>query len=162
MKKDPIILACAGAVVAAAFLASFVTLIELAMYAGWPWATAWLFPLCVDALAVGAGRVWLGRRYSEKSRRFARNISFAALAVSVVGNATGHIVTMTGGKVSDAVIAIAVGSIPPIALAGIGHLMTISVLAPRTATRRTATTKRKAKPRARKAAQPKQELPMVA
>jgi hypothetical protein len=162
MKKDPIIMGCAGIVATAALSASAVTLTQLAMWAGWALATAWLLPACIDALALAAGRVWLGRRYSEKTRALARNISFAALGVSVVGNATGHIVHMEGRSVAAVVIAIAVGSVPPVALAAIGHLMTLSVLAPRrparTATKR-ATAKRKPRTRTAKAVQQTGALP---
>ncbi|MFC0623792.1 DUF2637 domain-containing protein [Kribbella deserti] len=126
MNRDKVLTACTALVGVAAVVASFSTLAALAVFVGWGDRSAWLLPVCIDALALGAGRVWLSNRYDSEARRFARAASMAALAVSVAGNAVGHIVALDNAPWWKVALAVLVGAVPPVALAAVGHLMTLS------------------------------------
>lgn len=127
-KRDPWVLAGLGLVGLIAIAASFSTLISLALWVGWHGKTAWMFPVCLDVLAIVSGRVWLSEFAEDHARRYARTVSMAALITSVIGNAVGHIVSMHNASVIRVVLAIIVGSIPPIALGAVGHLATLASL----------------------------------
>lgn len=127
-KRDPWVLAGMGIVAVVAIVASFTTLTRLALWVGWDHRTGWLLPLCLDVLAMAAGRVWLSEFATTQARRYARTVSMTALGVSVVGNAIGHIVGMTHAGPVRIMLAIVVGSIPPVALAAVGHLATLATL----------------------------------
>jgi hypothetical protein len=128
MKRDPWVLIGMAVVAVTAIAASFTTLIHLALWVGWDGRIAWLLPLCIDVLALASGRVWLSTYASLEARRFARAASFATIGVSILGNATGHIVAMDNRSVIKVVLAIIVGSIPPAALAVVGHLATLATM----------------------------------
>jgi hypothetical protein len=125
-RRDPILSLTAVIVGVASIVASFATLMALAEFVGWQGRTTWLLPACVDALALGAGRVWLSDSFDAEARRYARTASLAALGVSVAGNAVGHIVALDNATWWRVMLAILVGAVPPVALAAVGHLMTLS------------------------------------
>lgn len=124
--RDKVLTLCTALVGVAAVVASFSTLAALAVFVGWGDRSAWLLPVCIDALALGAGRVWLSERYDTEARGYAKNASMAALAVSVAGNAVGHIVALDSAAWWKVALAVLVGAVPPVALAAVGHLMTLS------------------------------------
>lgn len=125
-RRDPILILCVALVGVASIVASFATLMALASFVGWAGRTTWLLPACVDALAVGAGRVWLSSAFDAEARRYARTASLAALGVSVAGNAVGHLVALDDAAWWKVALAILVGAVPPVALAAVGHLLTLS------------------------------------
>lgn len=127
-KRDPWVFLSLLVVAVTAIVASFGTLSSLATHVGWQGHTAWLLPCCIDALALGAGRVWLSEHATAEARQYARRVSLSALAVSVVGNDIGHIVSMQKVTVVGVALAIAVGAVPPIALGAVGHLATLVAL----------------------------------
>lgn len=126
--RDLVIVLSLAVVAVTAIVASFGTLSALATHVGWQGHTAWLLPCCIDALALGAGRVWLSEQATAEARQYARRVSLSALAVSVVGNDIGHIVSMEKVTVVGVILAIAVGAVPPIALGAVGHLATLVAL----------------------------------
>lgn len=125
-RKDPVLIVTAGIVGVAAIVASFVTLMHLAEFVGWAGHTTWLLPACLDALALGAGRVWLSSAFDAEARRYARAASLAALGVSVAGNAVGHLVALDNAAWWKVALAILVGAVPPVSLAAVGHLLTLT------------------------------------
>ena len=128
-KRDPIVLLGLGIVGLTAIAASFGTLMGLASWVGWHgWYMQILLPVCIDVLALVAGRVWLSGSMVPEARRFARAVSFTAIGISIVGNAVGHIVGMQDASTVKVVLAIVVGSLPPAALAAVGHLATLATL----------------------------------
>lgn len=128
-KRDPFVLAGLGLVGLTAIIASFGTLMGLAAWVGWHgWGMQLLLPFCLDVLALVSGRVWLSASMTVEARRFAQSVSLAAIGISIVGNAVGHIVTMHNASVVKVTIAIIVGTIPPAALAAVGHLATLATL----------------------------------
>lgn len=129
-RKDPVLILTALIVGVAAIIASFVTLMHLAEFVGWGGATTWLLPACLDALALGAGRVWLSSAFDAEARRYARAASLAALGVSVAGNAVGHLVALDHAAWWKVALAILVGSVPPVSLAAVGHLLTLTRTGP--------------------------------
>jgi hypothetical protein len=95
---------------------------DLATVAGWPVWYAWLLPVCVDAYAVTATRVWLvGSTRSRRARRFARTNAGAAIFLSLAGNACWHLVAAHLLAVSWPVV-LAVGAVPPLILGAVSHL----------------------------------------
>lgn len=128
-KRDPWVLAGLFIVGLTAIVASFDTLMGLAAWVGWRgWAVQILLPICIDVLALVSGRVWLADSATMEARRYARGVSLTALAVSVIGNAIGHVVAMDSASTFKIVLAIVVGSIPPIALGAVGHLATLATM----------------------------------
>jgi hypothetical protein len=127
-KRDPWVLVGMFIVAATAIVASFMTLMHLALWVGWDVRIAWLLPLCLDILAMTAGRVWLSGYATDQARHYARTVSMAALGTSILGNAIGHIVTMHNASPIKVALAIIVGSIPPAALAAVGHLATLATM----------------------------------
>lgn len=127
MKRDGWVLTGLGIVAVTAIAASFTTLTGLALWVGWDRRIGWLLPLCLDVLALTAGRVWLSNFADEHVRRYAKLVSLTALGVSVLGNAAGHIVTMQHASPGKITLAIVVGAIPPIALAAVGDLATMAI-----------------------------------
>lgn len=128
-KRDPFVLVGLGLVGVTAIGASFTTLMGLAAWVGWHgWQMQILLPICVDVLAIVSGRVWLSNSMIPEARRFARGVSFAAIGISILGNAVGHIVTMHDASTVKIGLAIVVGSLPPAALAAVGHLATLATM----------------------------------
>jgi hypothetical protein len=127
--RDAWVVAGLTIVAVTAVVASFSTLAGLARVTGWGERASWLLPCCIDALAMAAGRVWLSGRAPEAARRYARTVALAAVAVSVVGNAIGHLVgagyLQPTGTAGTALV-ILVGSVPAGALAAVGHLATLA------------------------------------
>lgn len=105
-----------------AAVSSFAGLHALALSTGWhPWAAP-LFPLTVDCYALTAVRVWLARSTrSGRARRFARANAVGAILLSVVGNATWHLVAADLVTVTW-VVAVLVGAVPPVVLGLVAHL----------------------------------------
>jgi hypothetical protein len=128
-KRDPWVLLGLGLVGVTAIIASFGTLMGLAAWVGWHgWGMQLLLPFCLDVLALVSGRVWLSASMTIEARRFAQTVSMTAIGISIVGNAVGHIVTMHDASAVKITIAIIVGTIPPAALAAVGHLATLASL----------------------------------
>lgn len=105
-----------------AAVSSFAGLHALALSTGWhPWAAP-LFPLTVDCYALTAVRVWLARSTrSGRARRFARANAVGAILLSVLGNATWHLVAAELVSVTWVVVVL-VGAVPPITLGLVAHL----------------------------------------
>jgi hypothetical protein len=128
-KRDPWVLIGLGLVGVTAIVASFGTLMGLAAWVGWHgWGMQLLLPFCLDVLALVSGRVWLSASMTVEARRFAQSVSMTAIGISIVGNAAGHIVTMHNVSTVKITVAIIVGTIPPAALAAVGHLATLAAL----------------------------------
>lgn len=105
-----------------AAVGSFEGLRSLAAATGWTDWQAPLFPLTVDCYAMTSVRVWLARSTrSERARRFARANAVGAILLSVLGNATWHLVAADLVTVTWVVVVL-VGAIPPIVLGLVAHL----------------------------------------
>lgn len=113
--RDPIAYLLLGCVATAAAVISFDSLTGLARFTGIH--PPWFLPLCVDAYAATGIRMWY-RASSPRVRTHAKWNAFAAMAVSVVGNATYH--GIIGG--SHWGLAVAVGSVAPVMLWLAAHL----------------------------------------
>jgi hypothetical protein len=120
-RRDPWLIGGLLVVWAAAMIASFSTLAGLAAAAGWHGRSAWLLPLCLDALGMSAGRVWMNPKAPGSARSYARVVTLAAVVLSVLGNAAGHMVT-TGYVVPGLVLVVLVGAVPPASIAAVVHL----------------------------------------
>lgn len=125
MARDPVMVVTTWVAGAAAAVASFAALYELARHTGWPWYTAWLYPLTIDSYAVAALRVWLGRgTRSGKARRRAAGAAVLAIIWSVAGNAAfhaavAHVYVITWWMV------VAVSATPPVVLGLVSHLFAL-------------------------------------
>lgn len=106
----------------AALVSSFDGLRSLAIAAGWQPLMAPLLPLCVDAYAMSATRVWLADEPSTpRARRFARWNAFGAIGLSLAGNATYHAIAAELMTVTWVVVVV-VGAVPPTVLGLVTHL----------------------------------------
>ncbi len=105
-----------------AAVSSFAGLRGLAVVAGWPVTLAPLLPLTIDAYAMTATRVWLTKSTgSARARRFARTNAVGAICLSLIGNATYHLLA-TGLILANWIVIVAVGAVPALVLGLISHL----------------------------------------
>lgn len=101
---------------AAAVVASYVYLVDLAVACGW---TAWrapLLPTSLDVLGIAALAI-----YVRKRDRYAQAVSIAVVAASATGNALSHLYSVSGIPPSSAVV-VAVGSTPVVVAIVLAHL----------------------------------------
>lgn len=109
--RDPWIAASLAVLIPAAYVSSFIFLTRLAVACGWPWWTAWLLPLTVDALATAAWRIY----WTTGRDRLALTAALLATVAGVVGNAAAHLYAT--GQAAPGWLAVAlVASTPPIAI----------------------------------------------
>lgn len=113
-------------VLAAAAVLSFDALRGLALAVAIPGHLAWLLPVAVDAGAGVSCAVWLGVRTAPEVARFAARMTWALLAVTVVGNAA-----QLGMHANDVVapwwVAVLVGAIAPAVAGATVHLLVLLV-----------------------------------
>lgn len=106
----------------AATVSSFSGLRSLAAANGWPGALTPLFPLTVDAYAMTATRVWLSKNTgTAAARRFARWNAIGAIGLSLIGNATWHLIAAKVLTVTWPIVVL-VGAVPPAVLGLLSHL----------------------------------------
>lgn len=113
-------------VLAAAAVLSFDALRGLAVAVAIPPHLGWLLPIAVDAGAAVSCAVWLGVRTAPDVARFAGRMTWALLAVTVVGNAAqlgmhAHVVAPPWW------VAVLVGTIPPAVAGATVHLLVLLV-----------------------------------
>jgi hypothetical protein len=120
--RDPWVALGLSASALAALVSSFSGLRSLALLAGWLPIMAPLLPVCIDAYAATATRVWLaGSPGSRRARTFARANALGAIALSIVGNATDHLI-LAHLLTVNWVIVVVVGAVPPAVLGLVTHL----------------------------------------
>ena len=123
--RDPVLLAAAWVAGIAAAVASWSALYGLALRCGWSHLTAPLFPLTVDAYAVAALRVWLGRGTGSASARLrARRNAVLAIVASMAGNAALHAAAAGVYSITWPVV-VAVSAVPPVTLGLVSHLFAL-------------------------------------
>jgi Protein of unknown function (DUF2637) len=123
--RDPVLVAAAWVAGIAAAVASWSALYGLALRTGWSHWTAPLFPMTVDAYAVAALRVWLGRATPSRSARTrARRNAVLAIAASMAGNAVIHAAVAGDFRVTWPVV-VAVSAVPPVTLGLVSHLFAL-------------------------------------
>ncbi len=115
-----------GIVLAAAAVLSFDALRGLALAVGIPVGLAWLLPVAVDAGAAVSCAVWLGRRATPDAAAFAGRMTWALLAVTVLGNAA-QLGMHAHAVVPPWWVAVAVGAIPPAVVGATVHLVVLLV-----------------------------------
>lgn len=121
---------------ASAAVSSFGALRGLAIAAGWPVRLAPLLPIVIDSYAATATRVWLSSGTgSRRAKRFARVNALIAIGLSLIGNATYHLIA-AGLLRPSWMVVVAVGSTPALALGAVSHLAVLRhEVDPRTAGR---------------------------
>ncbi|MBL8926340.1 MAG: DUF2637 domain-containing protein [Pseudonocardia sp.] len=113
-------------VLAAAAVLSFDALRALALAVSIPARFAWLLPVAVDAGAAVSCATWLGGRTTPDAARFAGRMTWALLAVTVVGNA-GQLGMHAHEVTPPWWVAVAVGAIPPAVVGATVHLVVLLV-----------------------------------
>jgi hypothetical protein len=111
-------------VTVAAVAASFSTLAGLAAFTGWGQRLSWLLPASLDALGMTACLVWLDGSAGQKSRDYARWLTWVAAGLSIIGNGVGHLAS-TGHLSQGLLLVVLVGAVPPAALATTVHLIVL-------------------------------------
>ncbi len=113
-------------VLAAAAVLSFDALRGLALAVGISANLAWLLPVAVDAGAAVSCAVWLGRRATADASAFAGRMTWALLAVTVLGNAAQ--LGMAAHHIAPPWwVAVLVGAIPPAVVGSTVHLVVLLV-----------------------------------
>jgi hypothetical protein len=106
----------------ACIVASGDVLVYVAHRAGWDGWRAYMLPVLIDLPGFLGGRIWLRRaRTSTDTRRYARGLTLAALSVSIVGNAIGHLVK-SGHLTPGVALVILTGIVAPVVLWAVLHL----------------------------------------
>jgi hypothetical protein len=117
-----------GVILACAVFASASSLIYLATVTAWRDRTSWVLPVCLDALGILAGVVWLWHIFPAPARAYGRKVVIGVVVCSVAGNALAHAIEW-GWLRPNLALVMAVGSVPPVVVAVALHLGTL-VLAP--------------------------------
>lgn len=103
---------------------SFASLSALARACGVSPGLDWLFPIAIDAGVLVSTKFWLTPGLADRATRFARTLMLALIAVSCVFNVSIHLLTPVPG--TPFLLSAAVSLLPPLALAGVIHLMVLS------------------------------------
>lgn len=111
----------ASVIVAATVALSFDSLRKLAEMSGFTGPLGWAWPLCLDAVAYLATRVWLEK---GPAYRFARALAIGSIGLSLVANGLVH--GLTAYSIAPHwTIVVLVGAVPPGMLALVVHLLVI-------------------------------------
>ncbi|AWI30418.1 hypothetical protein DDW44_17765 [Streptomyces tirandamycinicus] len=130
MRRDWLLYAGMGTVGAAAAASSYAALQDLAVRTGWWIQLSWLLPLTVDAYAMTAVRVWLGKSTrNDHARAWAKANAIGAIVLSVAGNAVDHAIAARVIPVGWPLI-VAVSAVPPIVLGLLVHMAHLRTLPP--------------------------------
>ncbi|MFE0138150.1 DUF2637 domain-containing protein [Streptomyces sp. NPDC059037] len=113
-----LIIGGAALVAAVAMAASADTLAALGRAVGWGYVLSWALPVSVDVLALVAGLAWIA---AGTGRSLGRVLTLLTVAVSVLLNALGHLVS-TGHLTASPHLVIGVSAVPPLAAALAVHL----------------------------------------
>lgn len=110
----------ATVVVVATVVLSFTALRDLARKCGFEHGLDWVWPICLDAVAYLATRIWLSKSGAWK---FARALAIGAVALSLVANGLVH------GMKSQPhwTIIVLVGAVPPLMLALVIHMLVADI-----------------------------------
>jgi hypothetical protein len=126
-KRDWVTIGSLAIVGASAAITSFSAQADLASQAGWPGWMPWLLPATDDVYGVAATRIWLSEESSPEVKKHARAHAFAALLLSMAGNAMDHALKSGALKMGPYLwlLVVAVSLVPPIALGALMHLVTL-------------------------------------
>ncbi|GGU55618.1 hypothetical protein GCM10010211_20480 [Streptomyces albospinus] len=113
-----LIIGGAALVAAVAMAASADTLAALGRAVGWGYVLSWALPVSVDVLALVAGLAWIA---AGTGRSLGRVLTLLTVAVSVLLNALGHLVS-TNHLTASPYLVIGVSAVPPLAAALAVHL----------------------------------------
>ncbi len=108
----------------AAAVASSVGLYGLGRETGWSRPLALTLPVTIDALAGTATVVWLSEAAPAAARRYARVLTFCAIAASLAGNAGWHAL-MSGAVGWRLLMVLTPGAVPTLGLAAVVHLLAL-------------------------------------
>lgn len=123
-----------GVALIAAAVGSWAALHFLAASTGWVWWSPHLLPASVDIGGVSAGWVWLRADVTPHAREYAKRLTFGAAALSLAGNAVGHLVAegvLDGGSWP---LIVAVGAVPAVMLVALVHMAALVTESPHAAT----------------------------
>lgn len=98
---------------------SFTSLQKLATLCGFTGWLSWAWPICLDAVAYLATRIWLANGHA---RRFAKGVAISSIVLSLIANGLVHALTeyrMT----PHWTIVVLVGAVPPLMLALVIHML---------------------------------------
>lgn len=130
VRRDWLLYAGMGAVGAAAAASSYAALQDLAVRTGWWIQLSWLLPLTIDAYAMTAVRVWLGKSTrNDHARAWAKANAIGAIVLSVAGNAVDHAIAARVIPAGWPLI-VAVSAVPPIVLGLLVHMAHLRTLPP--------------------------------
>lgn len=111
--------------VAGALVLSFNGLAALARACRIDGLLAYLWPVTLDATGVVASLIWMDEHAPARARRAARSLALAAIVLSVSGNGLWHWLLDTGQR-PHVLVQIAVGSVPPLVLFAMLHVLQLA------------------------------------
>jgi hypothetical protein len=136
--------AMSSLIVGGAAVLSFNSSRDLADACGFHDWLSWVWPVCLDAVAYTATRIWLSRTTDDPTRLYARRLALAGISLSLAAN--GLDLFLSVEKLAPVWgVVLLVGAIPPAMLAAVIHMLVM---------RRGLTAHRAKKPAAPKATAP--------
>lgn len=126
---NPLTRIVAAAPVGGALILSFNGLAELARLSridGW---LAYLWPVTLDATGVVASLIWLDQKLPADARRSARWLALISIVLSVAGNGLLHWLIDLGQR-PHTFVQIGVGSVPPLVLFAMLHVLQLAYRRP--------------------------------
>jgi hypothetical protein len=109
-------------IVGGAAVLSFNSSRDLADACGFHDWLSWVWPLCLDAVAYTATRIWLSRNTDDTTRLYARRLALAGITLSLAAN--GLDLFLSVEKLAPAWgVVLLVGAIPPAMLAAVIHML---------------------------------------
>lgn len=114
--------AMSGLIVGGAAVLSFNSSRDLAESCGFHDWLSWVWPICLDAVAYTATRIWLSRTTDDPTRLYARRLALSGISLSLAAN--GLDLFLTVEKLAPAWgVVLLVGAIPPAMLAAVIHML---------------------------------------
>lgn len=137
--------AMSSLIVGGAAVLSFNSSRDLADSCGFHGWLSWVWPLCLDAVAYTATRIWLSRTTDDPTRLYARQLALTGISLSLAANGLDLFLSVEKMAPVWGVVLL-VGAIPPAMLAAVIHMLVM---------RQGLTAHRVKKPAAPKTATPK-------
>jgi hypothetical protein len=114
--------AMSSLIVGGAAVLSFNSSRDLADACGFHDWLSWVWPVCLDAVAYTATRIWLSRTTDDNTRRYARGLALIGISLSLMAN--GLDLFLSVEKLAPVWgVVLLVGAIPPAMLAAVIHML---------------------------------------
>lgn len=114
--------AMSSLIVGGAAVLSFNSSRDLADACGFHDWLSWVWPVCLDAVAYTATRIWLSRNTDDSTRLYARRLALSGISLSLAANGLDLFLSVEKMAPIWGVVLL-VGAIPPAMLAAVIHML---------------------------------------